>query len=951
MLKRSWRNYPLILCLVLGILAFSSHRLAVVYTDWLWHVSLGTQIVFLNIYGARVFLFLSFGTASFFFAYFNVWLADRISPPASVPASGEIQLYPARGGRPAGRTLQFLFQFRRILDVLLLVGASLFAVGAGLSAQAQWDNFLRFTHPETFNILDPQFHRNIGFYVFRLPFLQYVQGWLLTITVLVGAGTAVVYTYQQGINRASGNMVMLPQVRGHLSVLVGIALLICATGHTLEQYALLTNEGRLPGADYTEVHLRLPYLQWLTGVACLAAIVSFANIWRRTIALPIVATLVWLGFVGIGLIWSPLHYHLQVVPSESLLEAPYLTRALDATHAAYNLSALTTKQWDTSKTAVGKQKPVVEQAAREILEQNALWDTGLLQESFVAQQGYRRFYTFPTVATDRAIIAGKQQTIQIAAREFTSLGIDPRAYTWPNLHLHYTHGYGAVVASGSNADGSPHLLLSGQPPVSIVPELNLTEPRLYFGSSFDLNDYAIVNSRLPEWDFGGMDGDHETKYTEKGGTFLTPLNRFAFALRFGAVSLLLSREVDSHSRLLFERRVSARVKRAAPFLLLDTAPYPVIVKGRIVWLQDAFTIADTYPYATHSNAADWLGPAVRFNYIRPSVTATVDAYDGTVHLYANDPQEPLLRSYQRIFPGLFLPLSALPSELQAHRRYPQQLFIAQQRVLNEYHVRDAVLFYSRADIWRVPTSERIMRADSTEKIRQTMPPIFAVVKLPEGAKPEFVCLSVFTPQGKTNVAAMLVARCDPPHFGELLLYKFDDTQVTPGPEQIARRIRENRSATLSTGTNDTLVGMTQPIPIGNQLFYLTALYTRSLGNVDTIDRPQPRLREVALAIDGELTFADTLNDALSTLAPALPLSSSLSPKAGSGFSAQDTLLIEQATTLYEEAQAALRRGDFAVYGVKNTALGDTLQKLHRHIPTDSNATPRKLPIRKSGNAK
>ncbi|MDX1932479.1 MAG: UPF0182 family protein [Capsulimonadales bacterium] len=919
----------------LVVFLFFSHRIAVTYTDWLWFRELATESVFVKVYGTRVFLFCVFGATSFALAYFNVWLADRISPPSSVPTGGKAALFPVSDGKPIGRTMRTLSGLRYVLDALLLVGAFVFAVFAGFSAQEQWDEFLRFTHPEPFHVADPQFGHDIGFYVFTLPFLRFVQGWSLTITLLIGAGVALVYLYQQGINRASGNMIVLPHVRSHLSVIVGIAFLLQAIGHLLDRYALLVNYGSVVGAFFTEIHAKLPLYQAMCVIAILAAVASFVNFRLRTLYIPMVSLVVWLGFQGLSTLWPPIFYRLQVIPNEAALEAPYFSRALRATQTAYGLDRIQVREWEA------KESPAVKASDDELLANFPVREEEILAEELSANQGFRRFVAFSQPRTDRYRIDGRETTVQIATREINSSQLDPRAYTWTNLHLRYTHGMGAVVAAGTAAGGTPDYLLSGLPPISAHSELTLTEPHLYFGNTANLDDYVVVNALLPELAFGASSSasDEPHRYAGTAGIRLTPLTRIAFAVRYAALSLALSREVTAQSRLLFNRNIAFRLKKIAPFLLLDSTSCPVIYDGRLVWIQNAFTTTNAYPYSAFSMGRDNVSPASLYNYIRPSVMAVIDGYDGKVTLYVTDEQDPILRSYQRTFPNLFRPLSEMPTALRRHRRYPRDLFLAQRRILTEYHSADPVAFYSRTNIWRLPQTEIRQRepgkgaagASAVSGVTSEQRPYFGLTRLEENGPPEFVALTPFTPEGKSNLTALLVARSDEPHFGELILYRFGSRRVTPGPEQIARRIRTAPPVAPAppqwTAMGDMEFGSVRVIPVaGKRLYYLQGLFIRPnpSDSDDTTTATPPQLRQIAVATPSTSGFAPTVREAFRTLLPPPPITARSPISDGAP-------LIRRANSLYDRAQAALRGGDFAAYGRLSQELGRTLRQLENAV--------------------
>ena len=939
------RAYPWVFVVLLALVLFLfGTNIATFYTDWLWFGALAHRRVFLHIYGTRIALFGAFGAASFLLAYFNVWLASRFSPPSGMRVKGnDADFYPvSTDGKPFGRALQNLSGFRRVLDGLLLLGALFFAVLAGLSAQGEWDSFLRFTHPVAFGIRDPQFGRDISLYVFTLPWLRYVQGWLLVVLMLVGGGVTLVYLFQQSINAASGRAYIPPHVRAHLSAIAGLAFLAKAWGYYLDRYDLLYGDGLVTGAGYTDIHARLPMLNLLLGITILAALAVWLNIWRRTIALPVAALALWLAFAGVGIVVPGTVQRLRVKPNEGEREAPFLARSIAATRAAYDVDGVQIQNFpaDPNLTSADLQNN------RQTLDNIRLWDYEPLLETYPQQQGLRQYYAFPDVDVDRYRLKGgaDYQQVLIGVREFASSGLDARARTWPNQHLRYTHGFGAVVspAGRTTTEGLPQFLLKDIPPAATDPALALTQPRIYYGTSHDPGSYVVVNTSTSEFDYpedtGSGPVDRDNRYDGAGGVKLTPLAKLAFAVRFaGWTNLMLSSEINAQSRLLFARRVPDRVKRIAPFLQIDHDPYPVIVDGRVEWIQDCYTTSEAYPYAAPLDYGDDLSPGNRINYIRNSVKAVVDAYDGTVTFYVSDETDPVLRAYRRIFPDLFQPASAMPPALRAHRRYPEDLFRIQQHILADYHVRDAGVFYARADSWQMTTAQSSV--DNAEA-GAAMPPSYVTLRLPGSLNAEFVLLSPFTPRDRQNMVALLVARCDAAHYGERVLYRFPASRTVYGPEQVGKRIRSDSKISPYLSLNDqkgsrVLFGSMLIIPIERSLLYVQPLYVKAQTG-DSTDKSGsiPELKQVIVAFENRIAMEPTLPAALADLfgegasgTPATPATTTPPPATGSTGAKDTAALIREAGDHYDRAQTAQRAGDWATYGAENKALGAILQRL------------------------
>jgi uncharacterized protein len=932
LLKRN-RAYLLIGLGVLVLLIFFGNRIATLYTEWLWFGEMNQRVVFMKVFGTRLLLFLVFGAASFILAYINITLADRLSPPATVRTAGQDELYLAREDQqPVGRAFQAFSSLRHLLDVLLLLGALVFGVLAGISAQAEWASFLRMTSPVVFGRADPQFGHDIGYYIFTLPFIRFTQGWLLTILLLLCAGVGLVYLYQQSVNSPSERSEVQPHVRAHLSGLLALALLVKAWGYYLDRFDLMYRAGVFPGAGYTDVHVRLPLLGILIGTTIAAALVVAWNIRKRTLAIPIGAVGFWLLLSGCGVVIPAFVQQARVIPNEAEREEPFIARAIAATRAAYDLDAIRIEPFpaDNALTAASLTRE------QESFANLRLWDADPMLEILPQQQAFRRYYGFPNVHVDRYPVGDGYRAVMVAVREFMTEGLDVRAQTWPNLRLRYTHGYGAVMnpLSGVTPDGMPRLVLKDMPPVSEIPGIALTQPRVYFGMGSLPSDYVVVGAGQSEFDYPDANPsgatDHVNRYDGRAGIALTPLTRFMFALRFASGGILLSQQFSKDSRIILHRRVANRVKRLAPFLLLDNDPYPVLTDGRIVWVQDAYTTSPAHPYSVMLEGGDNLSPAVRFNYIRHSVTATVDAYDGTVTLYAVDDSDPLLQCYQEVFPGLFQPGATMPDAIKAHRRFPKDLFSVQRRVLADYHVQDPAIFYSRTDSWQTLTGRHeTARIQSTTPLNgdNETPPYFVLTRLPGESRAEFVLVSPFTPRGRDNLIALLVGRSDGARNGERILFRLSMSRVINGPEQIARRIRSDSHvspylALVDQKGSRIRFGPVRVIPINTSLLYVQSLYVMGqTGGVEG-ERPEsnlPELKQVVVAYQNRIVMQPTLNAALSELFEA----------DGAAGETADSLrvLIERAASQYDRAQSALKSGDFAAYGRESKALGETLRRL------------------------
>jgi hypothetical protein len=860
------------------------------YTDWLWFVELGYPRVFWVPFVSKAGLFGFVATLVWAVLYLNLRVAVRALPP---PARVELRLDGTRYVPRPG--------LRRWLGV----GCAAVALLAGLASTDQWVAFQQFLHAVPAGEQDPVFGRDVSFYMFRLPFWRFLQrlawGWLL----VAGLGCLVVYLAAATTRPSLRGLLRLPPgARAHLSLLAGLLLLVRAAGFRLDAYELLTSQrGLVFGLTYADVHARLPALQLLALLALVCAGLLLLNTWLRTLhfAAAVLGVMVAGWFVGVGLVPAAVQ-QLVVAPAELSREEPYLRAHIDATLRAYGLHTARTVRFEPQDRlpagAVRRQ--------RTTLDNIRLWDYRPLLETFRQLQSLRAYYTFVDVDIDRYRIRGRPQQLMLAVRELDASRLPPQARTWVNQHLVYTHGYGVVAAPVHRVseEGLPELWLRDLPPRWEAPELRVDRPEVYFGEL--TRTYAIVNTRVPEFDYPRGDENVTTRYQGRAGVPLRGwLRRVAFATRFGDWRILLSTDLTPESRILFARAVPERVRRLAPFLRYDRDPYVVVADGRLFWVVDAYTTTDRYPYSQP------FGP---FNYLRNSVKVVVDAYHGDVRFYLADPADPVIRVYHRIFPGLFRPLEELEPSLQAHLRYPVDLFEVQAQVYATYHMRDPRVFYNREDVWAVANE---IFADQPQPVE----PYYVTLRLPgtPSEEAEFVLILPMTPQRRDNMVAWLAARNDPPHLGELWVFTFPKDRVVFGPMQVESRINQDpyisQQLTLWNQQGSRVIrGNLLVVPVEGSLLYVEPIFLQA-------ERSQlPELRRVVVAHGPRVAMAATLDEALAQAlqekgAPPAP------PPPGSGD------LAAEALRRYRQAQELLRRGDLAGFQRELEALGRLLEEL------------------------
>lgn len=902
-----------IVIIILAILIFGG-ALARFYTDWLWFGEVGYRSVFWKAFTSKLELGLIAGILFFLAVYSNLWLARRLAPP--IPGRYDESELRARIGRIARRGLGFLI-------FILTVAASILV---GLEARSHWLGYQMFTHPTPFPSADPIFHKNIGFYIFRLGFLQYIYGWLFFTVVVAMIATAVVHYIDRAIEVLARIPTFAPHVKAHLSLLLAAALFVKAWGYRLAAYNLLyTQSNFMYGAGYADVHARLLALKVLSVVAVLAGILALINIYRRGIGLPAAALLILIGTsLVMGGIYPAFVEQVYVKPNQIELETPYMRHNIKFTRDAFNLGKIEEKDF-----------PALTSLTAQDIENNhatinsiRLWDYRPIQSTYSQLQALWQYYEIPNVDYDRYTINSEIRQVTLAAREL-SPGVARRAGTWVNQHFQYTHGYGAVMSpvNRMTSEGLPEFFVEDIPPTSTV-GIDITRPQIYYGSVIAPNprtDYVVVNSQTQEFDYPSEPEPAYTRYAGKGGVSVgSYLKRLAFAWRFGDVNLMLKNPITAKSRLMFRRQIDERIQTIFPFVYYDPDPYLVISEGKLYWMWDAYTISRRYPYSQPYPISE----TTEVNYIRNSLKIVIDAYSGTVDYYVADPADPIIRTYGKIFPGVFKPLDRMPAGLKAHIRYPELLFTTQTDVLRVYHMQQPEVFYIRGDLWDVPNE-----IVGTESQEQPIEAYYVVMKLPEETNETFLLMRPFTPHNKPNMVAWMAAKCGPEDYGKIILYEFPKNKLVYGPAQIESRI--NQDSTISpqltlwdTAGSRVNRGNLLVIPIEKSIIYVKPLYLQSESS------KIPELKRVVVAYSDQVAMEETLEGALARVfggraapTPGLPPPTAQTP--GQAPTSDVQKLASQAAQELQRAEELQRQGDWAGYGEQLDKLQQTLKQLQQ----------------------
>ena len=935
--------------LTLGALLFLLAVFTGVWTDRLWFQSVGYSSVFTKVLTTRVVLFVVLGVVFAAAVVVNVVVAYRLQP-----------LLPVRARRfdPVWRYREVITPIRgRVVAGVFL----LLAVTAGSIGSGHWQQFMLWREGGSFGQNDVYFtSRDIGFFVFDYPWYRFLLSYgftLLVVCVLAAAATHYLYggITLQGRDRISSS------AQAHLSVLLGLFMLLKAVAYYYDRFGLALSDGSLfTGISYTDANARIPSKNILLVIAIICALLFFANVVRRSLLLPAIGLgLLVLSSILIGGIWPAIMQSFQVKPSEPDKEGPFIERNITATRNAYDVFDVQIEPYD-AQTGLSSQELT---EAAESTPGTRLLDPTLVAPAFEQLQQVRGYYSMAqTLDVDRYPVEGSDQPqdMVIAARELNLDGLQDSQRNWNNDHTVYTHGLGVVAARGNERSplGQPVWTVEDLPPQSSEPSLEISRPEIYFGENSP--EYSIVGQAegaspievdIPQ---GSADDTaaSTTTYTGSGGVEVGGLfNQALYALKFGEPNILLSGRVNPESSILYDRDPRERVSTVAPWLTVDGNSYPAVVDGRIVWIVDAYTTSSSYPMSQLVSLEDVTSdsltdqgsyaalPNDQINYMRNSVKAVVDAYDGTITLYAWDEADPVLNAWRDIFPDVVEPLESIPPELMAHLRYPEDMFKVQRDILSTYHVTDPQIFYQGEERWRIPVDPT--NTDSTQ------PPYYLSVQRPGETAPKFSLTSVYLPNGRENLAAFVSVNSEATDtaeggYGTLQILQLPTTTSVLGPSQIANSFQTDTGVTqalLSFKQNDTqvLFGNLLTLPVGEKLLYVQPVYTARTATEGTY----PVLQYVVASFGDDVGFGRTLDEALRVALGRAPAPGPTAPGGtetppGSG----DVVdLLNQAQAKYDEAQQALAGGDLAGYQSAINEMNALVEQARQALADEAGSPP------------
>ncbi|MBJ3812165.1 UPF0182 family protein [Streptomyces flavofungini] len=921
---------------VLAVLAMAFVMFAGFWTDWLWYRSVGYSSVFTTTLWTKIGLFFVFGLLMAAAVGVNIWLAHRLRPPLSAMSMEQQSL---------DRYRMAIAPYKKwlLIGITALVGLI-----AGASAAGQWRTWLMWVNGVPFHQKDPQFHLDVSFFAFDLPWYRFLLGFGFAAAVLSVIAAALTHYLYGGLRITSPGGRATAAATGHLSVLIGIFVALKAVAYWLDRYGLAVKSsdfkatGNWTGLRYVDANAYLPAKTILFCIAVICALLFFATLWRRTWQLPVIGFgLMVLSAILIGGLYPAIVQKFQVQPNEQAKESPYVEKNLEATRKAYGIGGTDVTEYPGVSRTTDKTKLRDDVAGAASLR---LLDPNIVSPTFQQLQQMKNYYGFPSnLDVDRYKSKdGKEQDTVIGLRELNLDGIPKN--NWINDHFRYTHGYGVVAAKGTEADeqGRPKFTESDLPSKG---NLGKYQQRIYYGEK--TTQYSIVGGPQKEIDYSDDDGEKTTSYKGKSGVNLSnPLNRAAYAVSFGEPQMLYSGAIGEGSRILYNRTPKERVEAVAPWLTIDGDAYPAVVGNKIQWIVDAYTTTNGYPYASRTTLGDTTADSLtaknnqravvaqqnQVNYIRNSVKATVDAYTGDVKLYEWDTKDPVLKTWRKAFPGTVKDKSEISAALMDHLRYPQDLFKVQRELLTRYHVKDAETFLSGSEVWQVPD-------DPTNQTSSAVPPYYLSMKMPGQKQQDFSLTTSFNPNGRDNLSAFMSvnAEAGTGDYGKIRILKMPSSTTVDGPKQVQSKFNSNEAIAeqirlLKGGDSEVDYGNLLTVPLDGGLLYVEPVYVKGGG------LKYPLLKKVLVTYGNKIAFEDTLDKALNVVFGTAAKTPTEPPDKGDKPDKPDKekppttenpslqKAIDDAQKAIDEGKEALKNDDWEAYGKAQQKLQDALQR-------------------------
>ncbi len=863
------------------------------YVDWLFFIEAGYANVFTKTLFSKAGSGLLFGTAFLLFAVINIKIANKTNFPQRELFVIEGIIHPFK---TEGMT--------NTVKQISVIAAVIMAFFAGQWGSQQWENMLLFRNSIDMGASDPILGKDIGFYLFKLPFIEAIKGFIGFTLILTLILIAANYLLRGGIIVSDRSISIDAKVKKHAGILAGFFIFNISFDFYLDAFRLLYSEhGVIFGAGYTDIHAKLFFYRLLVFITPVAGVLFVAGMLKgsqKMIVMPLIAV-VSVYILGISAYPAALQ-KFKVAPNELALEQTFINHNIKFTRMGYDLDRIEVIPFDVDYNLTSSDISKNDATIKNI----RLWDHSPLLKTYSQLQQIRTYYKFADVDNDRYVMDGEYMQVMLSPRELSYDDLPSK--TWINERLIFTHGNGLTLGPVSRItkEGLPEFTIKDIPPASNA-DLKIMRPEIYYGELS--NDYVVVNTKVPEFSYPTSEGNIYTSYDGSGGVKLdTLLKRAIFSARFGTEKILLSSDITRESRILYYRNISERIKAVAPFLLFDKDPYIVVSgDGRLFWMIDAYTISNKMPYSKPVDR--------RINYIRNSVKVVVDAYNGSLKFYVSDPSDVVIKVYSKIFPDMFMPMNNMPDKLLQHIRYPQRLLQLQASMFSLYHMTEPKVFYNKENLWEVPVFGE-----------KAMDPYYTIMKLPGEKKEEYILLLPYSPAKRDNLAAWLAARCDEPNYGKLLVYTFPRDRLIFGPKQIDARINQDsyisQQLTLWGQRGSQVIrGSLLVIPIERSLLYVQPLYLAAADKAGL-----PELRRVIVAYENDVVMEENLGLALQRLFGVKKPDDGKTERI-EDFKISPQNLAKEAMKVYERALEFQRQGNWSGYGEEIKRLEQILKTM------------------------
>ena len=889
--------------ILIGVIIFIIIALfigAKIWLNYTWFNKLGLLSVFVTVIWTRIGMWFTFFFIFLIFAGVNFIIAFKKGNIQSI----KIQ----QGGVPVEIS-------RKIGVIIALLGLLILGLIMARNGSGRWELILKYFNKADFNIADPVFHRDLSFYVFTLPVFLFLKSWSLGTIILTMIAVSFLYLVSGNVSFENNKLTISDQAKKHIISLILLIVIIIAWNYWLKVYQLLfSKRGLIYGAGFTDVKVSRPSFYIMIAVSLFTAVLTYIGIKKNSFKQPLIGFGILIaGAIVITGIIPGIVQQISVRPNELVKELPYIKNNINYTRKGFNLEIIEREAFPVEDSLTAADFTPEEGITKNI----RLWDHRPLKATFSQIQEFRLYYDFYDVDVDRYHFGDEYRQVMLSAREINYNEIPPEAKTWVNETLQFTHGYGLVMAPVNEIgeEGLPVLIVKDIPPKISVP-LEMERPEIYYGE--ETIPYVIVNTKLAEFDYPKGDTNETVHYAGTGGIQLkSSIRKFLLAVQLKSLEIIFTKYLNPDSRLMVFRSIQERVPKIAPFLKYDQNPYLVVQDKKLFWIIDAYTITDQFPYSTPSKD--------RYNYIRNSVKITVDAYTGDVKFYTIDREDPIIKTYSKIFPDLFTDINEMPEGLKRHIRYPLYIFSVQAEIYSTYHMTDPQVFYNKEDKWNIP--REIYGEEETNMI-----PYYTIVKFPDAEQnEEFVLILPFTPTNKNNMLAWIAAMCDGENYGRIIEYKFPKEKLLYGPLQIESRIDQNSEIsqlfTLWGQKGSSVIrGNLLVIPIKDSLIYVEPVYLKAEQS------ELPELKRVIIGYQDNIVIGLNLEDALYKMfgRPEVAIAEKeeavmVEPEAGALLSIKN--LVDRAISYYNQAQAMLREGDFTGYGQQIEQLQTVLDQL------------------------